>query len=99
MDSITVSGITAFTSGVITFSCGILIAIFCNCIIIRRYMVVIKRKENEVSKRPAAVSPLSLQQSDQSPQYEEIPMQENTQGHDVELQQNVAYVSQRQIWS
>ena len=98
MDSITVSGITAFISGVIAFSCGVLIAIFCNCIIIRRYMVVKKRKENEVSKHPA-VSPLSLQQSDQSSQYEEIPMQENTQGHDVELQQNVAYVSQRQIWS
>jgi len=75
MDSITVSGITAFTSGVITFSCGVLIAIFCNCIIIRRYMVVKKRKENEVSKHPAAVSPSYLQQSDQSPQYEEIPMQ------------------------
>jgi len=89
MDSITVCGISALTSGVIAFSCGVLIAIFCNYIVIRKHKVVKKRKENEVTKHPA-VSPLSLQQSDQSPQYEEIPMQENTQGHDVELQQNVA---------
>ena len=99
MDSITVCGISALTSGVIAFSCGVLIAIFCNCIIIKRYMAVKKCKENEVSKHPAAVSPLYQQQSDQSPQYEEIPMQEHSQGHVVELQQNIAYVSQRQIRS
>ena len=85
MDSITVCGITAFTSGVIAFSCGVLIAVFCNYIIIRKHKAVKKCKENEVSKHPAAVSPFYLQQSDQSL---EIPMQEHSQGHNVELQQN-----------
>ena len=74
-------GISALTSGVIAFSCGVLIAVFCNVIIIRRQK---EAKKREVSKHPAAVSPLSLQQSDQSPQYEEIPLQEPSPGHSVE---------------
>ena len=89
-------GISALTSGVITFSCGVLIAVFCNVISIRRQKVAKKRKESE---HLAAVSPLSLQQNDQSPQYEEIPLQEPSPGHSVELQKNIAYISQQQARS
>ena len=78
-------GISALTSGVIAFSCGVLIAVFCNVIIIRRQKVAKKRKESEVSKHLLLFLLLSLQQSDQSPQYEEIPLQEPSPGHKPEV--------------
>ena len=62
--------ITALTSGVAVFSCVLLLAASCYCVIMLRKKCKHK-KESKVSECVATVS----QQEDQRPQYEEIPLQ------------------------
>ena len=61
--------ITALTSGVAVFGCGLLLAAVCYCVI-----MVIKSKHKQESKVSECVTTVS-QQEDQQPHYEEIPLQ------------------------
>ena len=60
--------ITALISGVGGFSCILLLAVICYCVIMLKKTL---NKESKVSRNMAAVS----KQEEQGPHYEEIPMQ------------------------
>ena len=86
MDTITLCVITALTSGVVAFSCGFLFATLYKCVIIRRKNLL--KMHNAVSKHLDTVS----QKSEQSPQYEEIPLRKPPlKNNSVALQENIAY--------
>ena len=61
--------ITALISGVGGFSCILLLAAICYCVIMLSKKTL--KKESKVSRHTAAVS----KQEEQGPHYEEIPMQ------------------------
>ena len=61
--------ITALISGVGGFSCILLLAAICYCVIMMRKKTL--RKESKVSQHKTAVS----KEEEQGPHYEEIPMQ------------------------
>ena len=82
MNQLTLCAITAVTSGVVSFTCGSLLATICNCVNIQR-----KKARNKVSERVPTVS----QCREQSPLYDDIiQFQNHCQDHNRE---NNAYVS------
>ena len=70
--------ITALVFGVGAFSCVLLLASICFCVIMLRKKTL--KQKCKVSKHEAAVS----QQEDQGPQHEEIPMQNYPIYHTLE---------------
>ena len=82
MNQLTLCAITAVTSGVVSFTCGSLLAVICNCATIQR-----KKVRNKASKRV----PTLCQQREQSPLYDDIvQFQNHCRDHNRE---NNAYVS------
>ena len=69
--------ITAITFGMVVFSCLLLLAAICFCVIMLKKKAL--KQMCKVSKHEAAVS-----QEDQGPRYEEIPMQNYPIYHTLE---------------
>ena len=89
--------ITALIFGVGAFSCVLLLAAICFCVIMLRKKSL--KKESQVSRHMAAVS----KQDEQHPHYEEIPMQNYPIYHTIKdkrfsiIAASVCYIVQERV--